>query len=97
MLEVATAAKQIGRRVAAICPEEAKRIIDLADASFTFPKVPEMFSALVTQVPGELFAAYRAEVLGEPFFRDFKGGRDIEGGGGISRIRTSEVWDSWQG
>lgn len=96
MLEVATAAKQIGRRVAAICPEEAKRIIDLADASFTFPKVPEMFSALVTQVPGELFAAYRAEVLGEPFFRDFKGGRDIEGGGGISRIRTSEVWDSWQ-
>lgn len=96
MLEVATAAKQIGRRVAAICPEEAKGITDLADASFTFPKVPEMFSSLVTQVPGELFAAYRAEVLGEPFFRDFKGGRDIEGGGGISRIRTSEVWDSWQ-
>lgn len=96
MLEVATAAKQIGRRVAAICPENAQGITELADAAFTFPKIPEMFSALVTQVPGELFAAYRAEVIGEPFFRNFEGGRSIEGGGGISRIRTSEVWESWQ-
>jgi glutamine---fructose-6-phosphate transaminase (isomerizing) len=96
MLEVAMAAKQIGRRVAAICPEDAQDITDLADAAFTFPKVPEMFSALVTQVPGEIFAAYRAEVIGEAFFRNFEGGRSIEGGGGISRIRTSEVWESWQ-
>ena len=96
MLEVATAAKQIGRRVVAICPEEAKEITELADAAFTFPKVSEMFSALVTQVAGELFAAYRAEVLDEPFFRNFEDGRSIEGGGGISRIRTSEVWETWQ-
>ncbi len=96
MLEVAIAAKQIGRRVAAVCPADANDILSQADAAFTFPRVPEMFSALVTQVPGELFAAYRAEVLDEPFFRNFEGGRSIEGGGGISRIRTSEVWESWQ-
>jgi glucosamine--fructose-6-phosphate aminotransferase (isomerizing) len=29
--------------------------------------------------------------LGEPYFRGFGGGRSIEGGGGISRIRTSEL------
>jgi glucosamine--fructose-6-phosphate aminotransferase (isomerizing) len=32
-------------------------------------------------------------VIGEPFFRAFGGGRDVSGGGGISRIRTSEIID----
>jgi glucosamine--fructose-6-phosphate aminotransferase (isomerizing) len=35
-------------------------------------------------------------VIGEPFFRAFGGGRSIEGGGGISRIRTSEMWTKIQ-
>jgi glucosamine--fructose-6-phosphate aminotransferase (isomerizing) len=38
-----------------------------------------------------LFAAHRADVLGEPLFHTFGGGRDVSGGGGISRIRTSEL------
>ncbi len=50
-----------------------------------------MFSPLVATIPGELFAAYRAEAIGEPFFRSFGGGRSQSGGGGISRIRTSEL------
>lgn len=94
--EVIVAAKQLGRRVAVICPETANSLIEKADFAFTFSPVSEMFSALVTQIPGELFAAYRADLLGEPFFRNFGGGRHIEGGGGISRIQTSECWESWQ-
>ncbi len=94
--EVVVAAKQIGRRVCVICPENAKEIIEKADVALTFPPVDEMFSALVTQIPGELFSAYRAAALGEPFFRNFGGGRDLEGGGGISRIRTSEYWETWK-
>ncbi|MBE0686222.1 MAG: hypothetical protein IH585_09495, partial [Anaerolineaceae bacterium] len=31
------------------------------------------------------------ELLSEPYFRNFSGGRSKEGGGGISRIRTSET------
>ena len=95
-LEVVVAAKQIGRRVVVICPKTAKELIEKADAAFTFAPVKEMFSPLVTQIPGELFAAYRAEVIGEPFFRGFGGGRSTEGGGGISRIRSSEGWETWQ-
>lgn len=94
--EVIVAAQRLGRRVAVICPKTAKNIIEKSDVVFTFAPVSEMFSALVTQIVGELFSAYRAEVLGEPFFRDFGGGRNVEGGGGISRIQTSEVWESWQ-
>jgi len=94
--EVITAAKQIGRRVAVICPENSKELIDLAKNAWTFGKTREMFSPLVTQIPGELFAAYRAEVINEPFFRGFGGGRSTEGGGGISRIRTSDNWENWK-
>jgi glucosamine--fructose-6-phosphate aminotransferase (isomerizing) len=96
VLETMIAAKQIGRRVAVICPKTAADLLENADAAFTFAPIKEMFSPLVTQIPGELFAAYRAEVIGEPFFRGFGGGRSTEGGGGISRIRTSDVWETWQ-
>lgn len=94
-VEVAVAAKTIGRRVAAICPasatgvvENAARVLPIADG------VREMYSAVVASIPGELFAAHRADVIGEPFFRNFGGGRNQEGGGGISRIRTSDMWDT---
>jgi glucosamine--fructose-6-phosphate aminotransferase (isomerizing) len=53
--------------------------------------VRELFSPLIAAIPAELFAAHRAEVIREPFFRDFSGGRSTEGGGGISRIRTSDI------
>lgn len=38
----------------------------------------ECFSPLLTCLPGTLFAAYRAEQLGEPYFRGFRGGRSRE-------------------
>ena len=84
------------RRVVAVAPETARLLHEAADASLPLAHVREMFSHLVACVPGELFAAYRAEVIDEPFFRNFEGGRSTEGGGGISRIRSSEVWKNWQ-
>ena len=92
-LEAALAAKAIGRRVVAIAPaslsvstlrEVAARVLPLAEG------VPEMFSPLIAAIPGELFAAYRAEFLGEPFFRPPGGGREP----GVNRVRTSEMWET---
>lgn len=94
--ETAVAAKQVGRRVAVIAPQSAAQLHHLADASLPIADVPEMFSPLVASIPAGLFAAWRADLLGEPFFRNFTGGRDIAEGGGISRIQTSEMWDEWQ-
>jgi glutamine---fructose-6-phosphate transaminase (isomerizing) len=56
-----------------------------------YSAVPEVFAPLVSSIPPMLFASYRAELLGEPYFRAFTGGRSIEDGGGISRIRTSDL------
>ncbi|MCA9924044.1 MAG: hypothetical protein KC421_16820, partial [Anaerolineales bacterium] len=56
--------------------------------------IRECFSPLLTCLPGTLFAAYRAQLLDEPYFRDFGGGRSTAGGGGISRIRDSHRIDS---
>jgi glucosamine--fructose-6-phosphate aminotransferase (isomerizing) len=93
VLEIAVAAKTIGRRVVGIAPTGSGALREITDRFLPFADgVREMFSPLVAAVPGELFAAYRAVELNEPFFRDFQGGRDREGGGGISRIRTSEIW-----
>lgn len=94
-LETVTAAKAIGRRVAAIAPQ-GSGVATHPELDFVWETaVPtrECFSPLLTCLPGTLFAAYRAKLLGEPYFRGFGGGRSIEGGGGISRIRSSEQID----
>jgi len=90
--EMATAALAIGRRVAVITPAGKSNQFPEAAVKLPFEDgVPEMFQALLTVLPGSIFAAYRAELLSEPYFRDFAGGRSKEGGGGISRIRSSET------
>lgn len=94
--ETAVAARQIGRRVAAIAPKSAVTLHETAEASLPIADVPEMFSPLTACIPAGLFSAYRSGLVGEPFFRDFKGGRDVAGGGGISRIQTSDTWQEWQ-
>lgn len=91
-VEIATAAQAIGRHVAVIVPESKlsafpKGVIQLPLAD----GIPEVFQAAVSMLPGSMLAAYRAEQIGEPYFRNFGGGREKEGGGGISRIRTSET------
>ncbi len=86
-VEVAVAARVIGRRVVIVAPADLSGHV----SNVTYSSVHEMFSPLVACIPGMLFAAHRADVLGEPFFRAFGGGRDVAGGGGISRIRTSEM------
>lgn len=91
-VEVAEAAKAVGRRVVAVAPPSSHGLGDWADASLPIAQgVRDVFSPLVLAVPGELFAAYRAEVINEPYFRNFSGGRSVEEGGGISRIRTSKI------
>lgn len=75
--EVETAMRAIGRRV--IRP--------------ALPACDEALSPFAACIPPMLFAARRAELLAEPYFRAFGGGRSPEGGGGISRIRTSEILD----
>ena len=93
--EVAIAAKTIGRRLWVAAPSSSEKLIQTADGHFPLPYVKEMLSPLPAAVPGELIAAFRAESLGETYFRAFSGGRSIEGGGGISRLRTSQTWEEW--
>ena len=94
--ETAVAAKQIGRRVVAVAPESAQSLHEAAGNSLLIADVPEMFSPLVSCIPAGLFSAYRSDIVDEPFFRNFEGGRDFEGGGGISRIQSSDMLEEWQ-
>jgi glucosamine--fructose-6-phosphate aminotransferase (isomerizing) len=94
-IEVIAAAKAIGRRCAVICPQEHTLLSGAAPRFVPVVLMREMFSPLVQSIPAALFAAYRAEVTGESYFRAFAGGRSIEEGGGASRIRTSEIWEQW--
>jgi glutamine---fructose-6-phosphate transaminase (isomerizing) len=96
-LEVATAAKAIGRRVAIVAPAgsglaqtvDKDALLVTAGLLPTAGQLRECFSPLVLCIPAALYAAARADLLNEPYFRAFGGGRNPEGGGGISRIRTS--------
>lgn len=91
-IEVVEAATIIGRQVVAIVPGSDGGLFNQAD--FILPiadGVQKVFSPLVAAIPGELFAAHRADLVGETFFRGFGGGRSVEGGGGVSRIRTGQM------
>jgi glutamine---fructose-6-phosphate transaminase (isomerizing) len=93
MVEMAAAAKAVGRRTAAIMPAGLSALEGEVDRVLPYAAgVAEMYSPLIACIPGEIFAAYRADVIGEPFFRNFGGGRAQENGGGASRIRTSELY-----
>ena len=89
--EITTAAQAIGRRVVLIAPESDAHINEIQGAQrlIIAGKISECLSPLLTALPGLLLAAYRAEEISEPFFRGFGGGRSRQGGGGISRIRSS--------
>jgi glucosamine--fructose-6-phosphate aminotransferase (isomerizing) len=90
--EIATAARTIGRRLAIIAPPDQIKTKD-SDSYFPLPTpIRECFSPLLTSLPPLLLAAYLAQIKGEPYFRNFEGGRSQEGGGGISRIQTSNQW-----
>jgi glutamine---fructose-6-phosphate transaminase (isomerizing) len=93
--EVLTAAETIGRRVAVVAPADSQ-ILAWSRTALALPftaQVEEWLSPLLTCVAPLLLASHRAERTGEPYFRAFSGGRSIEGGGGISRIRTSQQID----
>jgi glucosamine--fructose-6-phosphate aminotransferase (isomerizing) len=85
--EVRTAMQTVGRTVIDVMPNAS------GNTALPYAATPEVFAPLVACIPVMLFASYRAELIGEPYFRAFAGGRSIEHGGGISRIRTSELID----
>jgi glucosamine--fructose-6-phosphate aminotransferase (isomerizing) len=93
--EIAVAARTIGRQVAVVAPSGSPLTGPSGDFHYRFPvaSIRESFSPLVTCIPGLLFASERAALIGESYFRNFTGGRSREGGGGISRIRTSHRID----
>jgi len=95
-VEVAVAARTIGRQVVAIAPAASHELAGQAVGHLRTAAVPEMYAPILSSACGALFAAARAETIGEPYFRAFGGGRSPEGGGGISRIRTSETWEDLQ-
>src|SRR5262245_37984261 len=91
--EVAAAATAIGRRVVAVAPASASTLCEIAAHVLPLAEgVAEVFSPLLAAIPGALFAAHRAEVLGEPFFRPAGGVRTP----GINRVRTSAMWDAFE-
>lgn len=97
-MEIATAAKRIGRQVAIVAPESS-HLATTSDKDFLFPlagKPRECFSPLLASLPGVLFASYRAQRIKEQYFRNFSGGRSAVGGGGISRIRDSHRLNNLQ-
>jgi glucosamine--fructose-6-phosphate aminotransferase (isomerizing) len=96
VVESAVAARALGRRIVAVAPETALGLKETVDLFWPVAKTREMFSPLVSVLPGELFAASRAGVMGETYFRDFSGGREMKDGFGISRIRNSETWQTWK-
>lgn len=89
--EVEVAMLAIGRRVIEVAPHKPGFSENPGFYTLPYAPCPEVFAPLVAPIPVMLFAAHRAELLGEPYFRAFGGGRSIEDGGGISRIRTSEL------
>jgi glucosamine--fructose-6-phosphate aminotransferase (isomerizing) len=93
--EVIEAATVIGRCVAIVAPANSS-LARKGKYDVLLPvavQVRECFSPALTCIPGTLLAAYRSEQIGETYFRSFSGGRSVEGGGGISRIRTSHQID----
>lgn len=94
-MEIATAAKAIGRRVAIVAPLASHLArSQTMDALLPFAEPSrECFSPLLSSIPLALFASQRAALLDEAYFRDFGGGRSRHGGGGVSRIRNSHQID----
>jgi glucosamine--fructose-6-phosphate aminotransferase (isomerizing) len=79
--------------VVAVAPGSASTLREVAARMLPVAEgIPEMLSPVLLAIPGELFAAYRAEVLGESYFRRAGGGR-MPGG---SRVRTSAMWDAME-
>ena len=92
MAEVARAAKSIGRPLALASHAAAGEIAQVVDALLPIPAaVPERYASLVYSIPGELFAASRAEALNTPYFCDFAGGRADEASAIYNSHRITEL------
>lgn len=88
--EILPPMQRIGRRIALVSPSQSALN---AQADYHLPladDVNPLFAPMVNAVPGELFAAYLAEAVGEEFFAGFQGAYDSDATGG-NNIVTSEV------
>lgn len=92
MAEVARAAQSIARPLALVSTEDATEILQYVDTLLPIPRrIPERYASVVYSIPGELFSAARAAALGEPYFRNFEGGRRPDWADGASQIRSSHM------
>lgn len=92
--EVAYAMKRIGRRTAAILPNSEVGIREQVDTVLpVMGDVRECFYPIVASIPGEIFAAERADAIGAEYFRAFGGGREMENEPRTSSIYTSGMLD----
>ena len=90
MAEVARAAHAIGRPTALVSTEDAAEIRQYAGSLLPIPReIPERYASIVYSLPGELFAAARARMLGAAYFRNFGGGRRVDWANGASAIYDS--------
>lgn len=93
--EVLDAARAIGRRTIGIFPQAKNAHHDKVNVVLpVIGDVRECFSPLVYSIPGELLSAERAQLLGETYFRNFEGGRSINGEARVSRIYASNMLDT---
>jgi glucosamine--fructose-6-phosphate aminotransferase (isomerizing) len=83
-LEIIDAAHALGRNLA---------VSSFVGGEDWHPLLREIVSPLALWVAPTAYAVERSKILGSIPFRDFRGGRSVEEGGGASRIRSSERQD----
>lgn len=91
-VEVAQAARAIGRRVLAVVPAGEGVISSVADVTLALSgQTREAFTPLLYSIPVMCLASERAKSLRENPYRGFGGGRSRAEGGGASRIQSSAL------
>ena len=91
MAEVARAAQSISRPLALVATKDASEILKHVDTLLPIPRhVPERYASIVYSIPGELFAAARAQAIGSAYFCNFEGGRRVDWADGASAIYDSQ-------
>lgn len=89
--ELVEAVNRVERTTIAIVPDDDELVAP--NAEWVLPvvgNVSELFSPMVYPIASELFAAHFADVVGEPFFRNFSDAYDVVRPGGKT-IRNSRV------
>lgn len=89
--ELVEAVNRVGRTTIAVVPDGDDVVAP--GAEWVLPvvgEVSELFSPMIYPIASELFAAHLADLVGEPFFRNFSDAYDVDRPG-VQTIRNSRV------